>query len=189
MCAANVMETYCTVTVSVIQWMHRCLRQVIITLFLKEIKQLLAETRVYAKKETYLLLPDTGTSPKTPFISTNPNLNSSRSHAALHDIPHGLMVRLYKMLCVPTSHRINRHKKLTHHHSHQCLVSHITKKPKPDKAFNDGTILVAQKTLILALEHLSLSKLMFLEMYLLMLVLNPIEHTPMYAQPHKEKFI
>ena len=108
--------------------MYRCLSQVIITLFLKEISQCLAETRVYATMETYLLLCLIQEPPQSLHSLALIPILVIQGHSQLQMIYHlGLTVGLYQMLRMPTSHRINKHNKLTHHHSHKKLVSLFTK--------------------------------------------------------------
>ena len=140
---------------------------------------------------------DTGTSPKTPFISTHPNRGSSGSHAAPHDIPPGFNGQIVSNVSSAHISQAKQTQKTDVSLQSPKARKPPNKKAKPDKAIDYATILLAQKTWILVLEneikqlkiHLSLSKHMFLKLYLLLPVWNPIEHTPMYAQPHRQKLI
>ena len=100
-----------------------------------------------------IAMSDTGTSPKIPFISIDSNLGSSGSHAASHDIPpefNGQIVSNVTSAHISQDKQTQKADALSQSPKPRKPPN---KKPKPDKAINDATILLAQKTRILDLEN------------------------------------
>ena len=100
-----------------------------------------------------IAMSDTGTSPKIPFISIDSNRSSSGSHAASHDIPpefNGQIVSTVTSAHISTDKQTQKADALSQSPKPRKPPN---KKPKPDKAINDSTILLAQKTRILDLEN------------------------------------
>ena len=96
---------------------------------------------------------DTGTSPKTPFISTHSNRGSLGSHAAPHDIPPGFNGQIVSNVTSAHISQAKQTQKTDVSLQSPKARKPPNKKPKPDKAIDYATILLAQKTWILVLEN------------------------------------
>ena len=92
-----------------------------------------------------IAMSDTGTSPKTPFISIDSNLGSSGSHAAPHDIPPGFNSQIVSNVTPVHISQDKQTQKADASSQSPKPRRPPNKKPKPDKAINDATILLAQK--------------------------------------------